>query len=193
MSTLLAAIQALMPVSASLRVALEAAVRREELPAHHQLLRPGQVARRLYFVERGLVRGYALHEGREVSSWFMAEGDFVVSIVSFFTQQPSTEYLELLEPGIIYSIDHRQLDGLYRAFPAFNYAGRLLTERYYVQSEQRAYQLRTLPAAARYAQLLREQPALAQRVPLRHLASHLGIAPETLSRLRARQMQRGGN
>ena len=187
MSALVATIQALIPVSPALAAAIEAAVQYEELPARHCLLQPGQVARRLYFVERGLVRGYALHAGQEVCSWFMSEGDFVISIVSFFTQQPSTEYLELLESGIVYSIDYQQLDALYRTFPEFNYVGWVLTERYYVLSEQRAYQLRTLPAKERYAQLLRDFPQLVQRVPLKHLASHLGISPETLSRLRARR------
>ena len=117
----------------------------------------------------------------------MCEGDFVISIISFLTQQPATEYVELLEPSIIYSISYAQLAELYRSFPEFNYVGRVLTERYYVQSEQRAYQLRTLSATERYVQLVREFPNLAQRVPLKYLASHLGIAPETLSRLRAKR------
>ena len=185
MSSLLTAVQALLPVSPALEAALNSALRREEWPARHQLLKPGQVAHHLYFVEKGLVRGYALHAGQEISSWFMSESDFVISIVSFFTRQPSTEYLELLEPSVVYSISHTLLEELYHAFPEFNYVGRVLTERYYVLSEQRAYQLRTLSARERYAQLMRDQPNLAQRVPLKYLASHLGITPETLSRLRA--------
>jgi CRP-like cAMP-binding protein len=176
-----------MPVSAALEAALAAALKREEWPARHQLLAPGQVARHLYFVERGLVRGYALHGSQEVCAWFMSEGDFVISIVSFLTQQPSTEYVELLEPSVLYSVSYAQLQELYRAFPEFNYVGRVLTERYYVRSEQRAYQLRTLPGKERYAQFVESFPGIAQRVSLKYLATYLGVAPETLSRLRAKK------
>lgn len=186
MSALLSAIRTLLPLSSALENALEAIVRYEPLPARQQLLKPGQVARRIYFVEKGLVRGYTLHAGQEISSWFMGEGEFVISIVSFFTQQPSTEYLELLESSELYSIDYAQLHELYHTFPEFNYVGRVLTERYYVQSEQRVYQLRTSSARERYTQLVQGFPHLVQRVPLKYLASHLGMTPETLSRMRAR-------
>lgn len=187
MSVLLAAIRALAPVSPALEAALASVVRWEEAPARQLLLQPGQVAQRLYFIEQGLARGYALHVGQEVSSWFMHEGDFVISIVSFLTQQPSTEYIELLEPSVLHSISYKHLHELYDAFPEFNYVGRILTERYYVQSEQRAYQLRTLTARERYARLMSDFPNLGQRVPQKYLASHLGISPETLSRLRAKR------
>ena len=187
MSVLLSAIRALAPISPALEAALAATIRQEEVPARQLLLQPGQVAQRLYFIEQGLARGYALHAGQEVSSWFMLEGDFVISIVSFLTQQPSTEYIELLEPSILHSVSYQQLQELYATFPEFNYVGRVLTERYYVQSEQRAHQLRTLPAKERYARLVEDFPNLGQRVPQKYLASHLGISPETLSRLRAKR------
>lgn len=57
MPDFLHALEALGPVPLALRAALAAAVRHEELPSRPQLLVPGQVARRVYFVERGLVRG----------------------------------------------------------------------------------------------------------------------------------------
>lgn len=184
MAPFLAFIDAIQPISPALTQALAATVRRETLPARHLLLRPGEVARRVYFLETGLVRGYTLLHGREVSSWFMQAGDFVISILSFFTQQPSAEYLELLEPAVVHSLTHHELQQLYRDFPEFNYVGRQLVEKYYVLSEQRAQNLRSRTAAERYELLLRDFPTVFQRVALQHIASHLGMAPETLSRLR---------
>ena len=180
----LAFLDVIQPISPALRSALEAATCSEVLPARHLLLQPGQIARRVYFIESGLVRGYTLLHGREVSSWFMQANDFVISILSFFTQQPSTEYLELLEPTVVHSITHTELQQLYRAFPEFNYVGRLLIEKYYVMSELRAQHLRSRTAHERYQALLRDFPTIFQRVALQHIASHLGMAPETLSRLR---------
>ncbi|TGE13464.1 Crp/Fnr family transcriptional regulator [Hymenobacter elongatus] len=187
MSSFLTFLSALQPLSPELTAALLTSTTQETLPAHHQLLQPGQVARRIYFLETGLVRGYTLLHGREISSWFMQANDFVISILSFFTQQPSEECLELLEPAVVHSITYDQLQRLYHDFPEFNYIGRLLLEKYYVLSEQRAQHLRSRTAAERYELLLRAFPTVFQRVALHHIASHLGMAPETLSRLRNRQ------
>ncbi len=184
MTRFIAFLNTIQPLSPALTDALLLAVLTEQLPAHQVLLRPGQVARRVYFLETGLVRGYSLLHGREISSWFMQAGDFVISILSFFTQQPSEECLELLEPAVVHSISHDQLQGFYRDFPEFNFIGRRLVENYYVRSEQRAQHLRSRSAAERYELLLRDFPTVFQRVAVQHIASYLGMAPETLSRLR---------
>lgn len=185
METLLTAIRHLQSIPEPLESALRQMLRRYELPRRNWLLKPGQVSERLYFIEKGVVRGYYLKEGREVTSWFMKEADFIISIVSFYSRQPAQEYIELLEDSVLWSITYDQLQLLYDTFPEFNKVGRLLTERYYLLSEQRAQNLRMQLARERYTQLLTDFPDIFRRVPLKYIASHLGLSPETVSRLRA--------
>ncbi|WP_020594856.1 Crp/Fnr family transcriptional regulator [Spirosoma panaciterrae] len=187
MERLLSLIQSMQPLSDELKAELSQILRCDTFPRKHWLLQPNQVSDRLYFVETGLVRGYYLKDGREVTSWFMREGDFLMSIASFYTRQPTQEYVELLETSTLWSITYLQLQQLYRQFPEFNVVGRLLTEKYYVLSELRTQNLRMQTAPERYQQLLKDFPDIFGRVPLKYIASHLGISPETLSRLRGQR------
>lgn len=187
MDKLLALINTLQPLSAGLQARLTQTLRRDAWPRKHWLLQPGQVSDRLYFIEQGVIRGYYLKDDREVTSWFMREGDFIISIVSFYLRQPAREYIELLEDSVVWSITYTQLQQLYRDYPEFNTVGRLLTEKYYMLSELRSQNLRMQTAPERYDQLLVDFPDIFRRVPLKYIASHLGISPETLSRLRARR------
>ena len=68
--------------------------------------------------------------------------------------------------------------------PAFDRLGRKLAERILARKELRTRSLLLQSAAERYADLVRERPDLLQRVPLYHLASHLGITDVHLSRVR---------
>ncbi|MVM40712.1 cyclic nucleotide-binding domain-containing protein [Spirosoma sp. HMF3257] len=189
MEQILTLIDALWPISNDLKVNLRKMLHQDALPRKHWLLQPGQVSDRIYFIEQGVVRGYYLKaggqgDGREVTSWFMRENDFIISIISFYSRQPAQEYIELLEDSIVWSITYSQLQELYHKFPEFNAIGRLLTEKYYVLSELRTQNLRMQTAPERYQQQLADFPAIFQRVPLKYIASHLGISPETLIRLR---------
>jgi CRP-like cAMP-binding protein len=113
-----------------------------EIPKKHFLLKPGHICYNIYFVQQGLVRCFYIKNEKEVSSWFLKEGDVIVSVDSFFTQTVSYESIQALEDCVLHYISYTDLQYAYLHFPEFNFIGRILTEKYYKLSEQRLYSLR---------------------------------------------------
>ena len=148
------------------------------------LLKKGQVCRNIFFIEQGLIRCFYMNGTKEVTSWFMKEGDVVISVESFFKQTPSYESMQALEDCVAYYLEYAKLQFIYRAFPEFNFIGRILTEKYYALCEQRLYSIKMQSALERYAYLMQNFPELIQRVSSTYLASYLGVRLETLSRIR---------
>ena len=72
----------------------------------------------------------------------------------------------------------------FEKYPEFNLIGRLLTEKYYIELEERTISLQFQTATERYLKLLQQQPQLLQKASLGMIASYLGISQETLSRIR---------
>ena len=82
----------------------------------------------------------------------------------------------------------RSPPGFYRLFPEFNLVGRIIVQRYYVQSEKRLVDMRNQTSKARYLALLKRWPALFNRATVKDIASYIGMKPETLSRLRGQKL-----
>jgi CRP-like cAMP-binding protein len=173
------------PLSSSCDRHLRAELISESHPKKELLLKVGQTARKIYFINKGFARAYYYtKEGRECTCWFMGRGDLMISVHSFYTQQPAQENIEILEEAELLSLKWSQLQTLYADHPEFNYTGRRLTEKYYLMAEERAILLRTLTATERYERLLQTYPGISQKATLGQIASYLGISPETLSRIR---------
>ena len=124
-------------------------------------------------------------DDKEVSSWFMKEGDVIISVESFFKQSVSRESIQALDNSVLHYITFRELQFAYKQFTEFNFIGRVLTEKYYALSEQRLYAIRMQRAADRYIYLMEHHPDLILRVPSKHLASYLGITEVTFSNIKS--------
>ena len=185
MEPLLHLLDGIHPISPELRSFFHKTLIRNELPKKHLLLSSGQLSTKMYFIEKGLIRGYYLKDDKDVTTGFLKAGDLVISPASFYTQQPSIEYIELLEPGILWSLTYAQLQYIFMTFVEFNFIARILTEHYYTRSELRTHNMRMLSAEERYEVFCNVYSPILNRVSNKHIASFLGISPETLSRIRA--------
>ena len=186
MQQLLAHIKNYAPLSDDAQTALEDAFKKTVLAKNEWLLTQGQVCRHLYFLEKGALRGCYNLDGREITHWFGFENDFVTSFHSFITGEPTVENIQLLEGSILWSVSKETLTALFNRHHDIERLVRIAYEKYYIRLEERFVNAQFKTAAERYENLLQQTPHIIERVPLGHIASYLGISPETLSRIRSK-------
>ncbi|WP_343657860.1 Crp/Fnr family transcriptional regulator [Chryseobacterium sp.] len=176
------------PMSSELQGALFSNTYLQKIKRRHILLDINEIQKSLFFIIKGAVRSYYLDsDGKDMTSWFLFEGDIAISVYSFFSQKPSFEVLETLEDTNLLVLSHDKLMQLYQDFPEFNYIGRILTETYYIKAEEKANELRVFTATERYQHLIKKYPNVVARIPLGMISSYLGITQSTLSRIRAKR------
>jgi len=174
------------PLSSKCLLYLRKIIKTKSIKEGEYLLRAGETCTNLYFIQKGLLKCYYILHGREVSDWFFGEGETVVAIDSFYDQVPSNDFIQALEDCVLFYITHEEYLHLNRTYVEFNVIGRVLTNKYLRIWHQQARNIRMLSADERYAFLLKHQPELIMRVPIRDLASYLDMTRETLSRMRGR-------
>ena len=189
MEQLIRYLETIYPLSPGLAEELTGRLQTRSFESQEFLLRSGHISRNIYYIEEGLVRCFYMIGDRDISAWFMKEGDVVVSVNSFFRQVPSAESIQALEPTTVQYIRYEELEFLYKAFIPFNVHGRRVLTHYYCLSEERAISMRSMKAKDRYTWLLRKEPHLLQRVPRKFLASYLGVSEFTLCRINNQKVQ----
>ena len=156
-----------------------------ELRKRDLLQTEGGAARQLVFLQEGYVRLFFTVDGRESTQWISGPNYLVMDLSSFMNRQPARFTIEALTAVRGYAIDRSQYDQIGQIAPEWSRAEARFLLRCFVTLENRVRALISLPAEARYHQFFELFPELFNRVPLRYLASVLGMTPETLSRLRA--------
>ncbi len=159
-------------------------------PKKERLLTGGASCRYIYFVCSGCLRSFNIDgKGEEHVTQLAFEDHWISDLYSFLTQEPSVLFIETIEETILLRISKDRLDRLFVEVPVLERFFRLLFQAAYVAATQRLSRTLAEPADIRYQNLIANNPDINQRVPLIHIASFLGIKPESLSRIR-KQLQR---
>jgi CRP-like cAMP-binding protein len=156
------------------------------LKAGDTLLRIGEPARHVWWISQGLLRFYFLSaDGLERNKSFHAEGAWVGSGMPP-RSSPSPYAIEALEATELLELSYESLEDAIARFPAVETVHAEALGWAFSEQVAREAELLSEDAASRYTRFLRERPALAARLPLHHIASHLGITNVALSRIRRR-------
>ena len=148
------------------------------------LVQEKEIANSLAFVLKGSLRGYTNTDQGELTITFFTENQWVTDIESLLSQQPSKNCIEAFEPSSIALITLKDIHQLMDSHPNFRMLNALLVNLTIPTTHLTT--LHTKSPDQRYSHLLAEHPDWMNRFPQRHIASYLGMTPETLSRVRAR-------
>jgi len=148
------------------------------------ILKEGQICKNVMFVERGYLRTYMIKEGLEINTEFTFEGNFTTNLKSLRTTTGSEMIIQAGEPTTLYLLDKDKLLDLYKLSAEIESFGRKLLEELLIAKEEQTNLFKFSSAAERYHYVQRHHPEMLQRISLSQLSSYLGVARETLSRIR---------
>lgn len=150
-------------------------------------LKAGQFCKNVAFIEKGCFMYYEIIDGEEKVCDFAFENDWITQYNSLLNKIPSEVSINAIEDSEIFVMDIVKIEELSQSLTKIGTLRARLAEQYFTESAKRASQLANLRADARYEILLNQKPDALQRIPQYHIASYLGIKPQSLSRIRAKK------
>ena len=149
-------------------------------------LAEGQICKQVGFVAKGLLRYYINHNGEEKTYAFSQENDYVCNYESFLPQSPSSKIIQALEDCDVLVISHDDLQIFYATVSEGERFGRIVIEAVFLQLLQDVSSFYTETPELRYERFLKTHADLQQRISQYHIASFVGVKPQSLSRIRKR-------
>jgi CRP-like cAMP-binding protein len=153
-------------------------------------LTEGQICKHVGFVAKGLMRYYINHDGEEKTYAFSQEDQYVCNYESFLPQKPSSKIIQALEDSDVLVISHSDLQLLYASIREGERYGRIAVEAVFLQMLKDINSFYTETPEVRYEGFLNNHPDLQQRISQYHIASFVGVKPQSLSRIRKRIFNR---
>ena len=151
------------------------------------LLSPENICKHYYFIEKGALRLYSIHDdGKESSRYFAFEGSFCTALPSFIDQQPAMEYLQAIENGKLLVISRPDFFKMVAKHDFFARIYQEILESGFIVAQKRIYGFQGFDALTKAKWLIKHQPEVLLRVSNKMAASYLGISPATLSRAKAK-------
>lgn len=162
----------------------EDVAKKKEVDKNQLLFQAGKLSRKCFFIEKGILRGYRIIEGKEYTHHFYFQDWFAVDYESFLLDQAGSLYIESLTNAVYYEFDKNDLLSLYRSYHQFEKLGRIIAEKAYLITVEKLSNIQTLSLKEKYEALLAKTPKLFQKVPQKYIASYLGVSEQSLSRVK---------
>lgn len=155
------------------------------IPQNTLTLKEGKINSDYIFLENGYMRSFVLDtNGNEVTTNIFKPKQIVFEVGSYFLRKPSNESIETITDCNVWVGIYESFQHLFHSLPEFREFGRAILVKGFIAYKERTIAMITQKAELRYEQLLKDNPDIFQHVPLKFIASYLGVTDSSLSRIR---------
>jgi CRP-like cAMP-binding protein len=179
-------IDSIYPLSPIAYEAIQAICTPVSIKKNMELQAIGQTCKSIYFIKKGALRVYYFKGETEITDSLEFEGAFVARVESLVTGQPSKKGIQAIEDSELLVISAEKLYTLYDSYLEIERLFKQIFLKAFIAILNRIESIQFHPADVRYANFVKEHPDALKRVPLKYIASYLGITQVSLSRIRAK-------
>jgi CRP-like cAMP-binding protein len=158
----------------------------KSFPKKSIVLKQGQVENYLSYVQNGILRLYIPKIENDLTFGFVFPGSFVSAYDSFLTRAPCEYQIQSLTNTKLWRLSYTDLQEVYNKTEKGNEIGRKNAENLFLIKSNRELSLLNKTAEERYLELFSQRPELIRHIPLKYIASYIGVTPQALSRIRKR-------
>jgi len=159
---------------------------KQTFPKKTNLLLIGETEQYLSFVDDGIIRFYIPKGDSDLTFGFVFSGSFMCAYDSFLTQNPSIYSVQTITNTTLWRLGYKDLQEIYNKTEIGNLIGRITAENLFLNKAEREISLLINTPEERYLKIFKERPELIEKIPLKYIASYIGITPQALSRIRRR-------
>ncbi len=159
--------------------------RQEALLKNQFFAKENEIARKIGFLETGVVRAYFMNnEGKEYNKQLFVGQSIIGAYSSLLTAKPNLVAQQALTDCVVYTCNYADLVSLFDTHQDLERLTRKIAEYYFIEKEKKEIEIVLLDASQRYIIFQKEFPTLEQHIPQYHIASYLGVTATQLSRIR---------
>lgn len=162
--------------------------RKSTLKKGDYYLQTGKICNKLSFIQSGMLRIFVSQEDKEVTQWISTKGYFVTDLASLVFRTPGRWNMQALADTELFTIEKADYDRIGELIPKWPETERLFIAHCFTIMEDRIFNLLSMTAEQRYNFFFEHNREIFNQVPLQYLASMLGMTPETISRIRRKQL-----
>lgn len=156
----------------------------QEYKKNDYLLNADRPVQKLFFVKSGLMLGYRLQDGIDITHHFYVEKWLATDYESYLTGKRGELYIKALVDTTVYEFNKTTLFNFFKTNEKFEKIRFIQAEDAYLQMVNRLKNFQQMELKDRYLELVNRNPELFNLVPQKHIASYLGVKPQSLSRIK---------